>query len=78
MIESKDKRIVHFLMHPGFPGKISAFAKKYTKFIEGTLQSHLETEKTLFDEYVEKYKNEELEEGEQNPVFYEDSRYFQF
>ena len=78
MIESKDKRIVHFLMNPGFPGKISPFAKRYQKLRDGTLTAFVENERAQFLEYLEKYKNEELEEGEKNPVQFEDSPFFQF
>ena len=31
MIESKDKRIVHYLFNPGFPSKQSAFCNKLTR-----------------------------------------------
>ena len=32
----------------------------------------------MFNEYIEKYKNEDLEDGETNPIKYEDSPYFAF
>lgn len=32
----------------------------------------------MYDEYIEKFKNEELDETEQNPIQFEDSPYFQF
>lgn len=78
MIESKERRIVHFLFNPGFPGKISPFARRLRRTLEGTLQSFLETERQLYDEYIEKFKNEELEESEQSPIQFEDSPFFQF
>ena len=37
MIESKDKRIVHFMFNPGYPSKISSFARKYKRFMDGSL-----------------------------------------
>jgi hypothetical protein len=78
MIESKDRRIVHFLFNPGFGSKISPFGRRFRRFLDGTLQTFVESEKQKFDEYIEKYKNEELEENESNPVQYEDSPYFAF
>lgn len=78
MIESKERRIVHFLFNPGFAGKISPFARRLRRTLDGTLQTFIETEKQLFDEYIEKFKNEELEESEQNPIQFEESPYFQF
>lgn len=32
----------------------------------------------MFDEYIEKFKNEELEETDTNPIVFEDSPYFSF
>jgi hypothetical protein len=32
----------------------------------------------MYDEYIEKFKNEELEETDINPITYEDSPYFTF
>lgn len=78
MIESKDKRIVHFLFNSGQPSKISPFAKKLTRFLDGTLAEQGELEKKAFEEYIEKMKAEELEEGEQNPLKPGDSPYFSF
>jgi hypothetical protein len=37
MIESKDRRIVHFLFNPGFGGKISPFARRFKRFMDGSL-----------------------------------------
>ena len=36
----------------------------------------METEKELFNDYLTKMTNEELEEGEKNPIVYEDMPYF--
>jgi len=44
--------------------------------MEGTLQTFVDSEKQLFEDYIEKLKNEELEENEQNPIQYEESPYF--
>ena len=37
-IESKDKRTVHFLFNPGVTSKISPFARKYQRFLNGTME----------------------------------------
>lgn len=78
MIESKDKRVVHFLFNPGFPGKFSPFAKKVSRLLDGTLQEATETERKAYEDWIERYKNEELEEGEQNPLRDQDSPFFSF
>lgn len=66
MIESKDRRHVHFLFNPGFPAKISPFARKLTRYLDNspTAAEQAEAEKKAFEEYIEKIKNEELEDGE--------------
>jgi hypothetical protein len=46
--------------------------------MDGTLQSLNEDEKQKFDDYIEKYKNEELDEHDVNPIQYEDSPFFSF
>lgn len=75
-IESKDKRTVHFLFHPGVPSKISPFARKYQRFREGNLEAFEEAEKEKFDAYVQRLMTEELEDGETNPVVYETMPFF--
>jgi hypothetical protein len=69
-IESKDKRTVHFLFDTGIPSKISPFARKYQKFLDGTMTATEEEEKEKFDSYVQRLIAEELEEGETNPIVY--------
>ena len=78
VIESKNKRIVHFLFDSGVKAKESAFAKKYRHFLEGDLDEFEAQEKEKFDGYVQRMINEEPEEGETNPITYEDMPYFHF
>ena len=78
MIESKDKRIVHFLFNPNVVPKISPFARKYKRFLDGTLKDFTANEKSSFELYIQKMINEELDEGEKNPIHYEDMPYFNF
>jgi hypothetical protein len=78
MIESKDKRIVHFLFNPGTPYKISTFARKYKRFLDGSLADFTADEKEKFAAYITRMTNEELEEGEKNPIVMEDMPYFNF
>jgi len=35
LIESADRRIVHFIFNPGQPSKMSPFTRKFTKLCEG-------------------------------------------
>ena len=78
VIESKNKRIVHFLFDSGVKSKESSFAKKYRHFLEGDLDDFEKEEAEKFEGYVQRMINEEPEEGETNPVTYEDMKYFHF
>ena len=63
-IESKDKRVVHFLFSTGLPTKVSPFARKYSKFLDGSLAEFEAAEKEKFAGYAQRLASEELEEGE--------------
>jgi hypothetical protein len=52
VIESKNKRIVHFLFNSGVPSKESSFARKYKRFLDGTLEEFEAEDKEKFDGYV--------------------------
>lgn len=78
IIESKDKRIVHFLFNPNVPVTISPFARKYKRFLDGSLNDFTREEKNAFEAYIARMIAEELEENEKNPVVYENMPYFNF
>lgn len=75
-IESKDKRVVHFLFNTGLASKISPFARKYSKFLDGSLEAFEAKEKEAFTGYAERLASESLEDGETNPVVYGDMPFF--
>ena len=75
-IESKEKRTVHFLFNPDVPVKITPFARKYVKLLDGTLEEFENEEREKFAGYVEKLENEELDEGETNPIVYDIMPFF--
>lgn len=74
-IESKDKRVVHFLFNPNVPIPLTPFGKAYKLMREGTLEETLSQEKAQFEEYITKL-TEEAEEPLVNPIKYDDSEYF--
>lgn len=51
-IESNERRLVHFLFNPTVPSKITPFARKYLKLIDGTLKEFEEEEADKFNAYV--------------------------
>ena len=48
MIESKDKRIVHFIFNPKVPIQETPFARKYKRLLDGTLDELENEEKEKF------------------------------
>lgn len=76
MIESKERRTVHFLFNPGVPSVITPFARKYVRLLDGSLKEFEDEEREKFAGYIERFENEELEEGETNPINYEDMPFF--
>ena len=74
-IESKDKRVVHFLFNPGVPAPLTPFGKFYKLMRDGTLDETIAQEKKDFEEYIGKL-TEEADEPLVNPVKYDDSEYF--
>ena len=62
VIESKDRRIVHFLFKPNVKAKTNAFARKYKRFLDGTLDEEDAKEKSTFEAYIARLKADELED----------------
>mmetsp|Transcript_22787 Transcript_22787/g.17222 ORF Transcript_22787/g.17222 Transcript_22787/m.17222 type:complete len:131 (+) Transcript_22787:1047-1439(+) len=75
-IESKDKRIIHFIFNPTTPCKITPFARKLVRMLDGSLEEFEKEEAEKFQSYVDRLESQELEEGEANPIVFEDSPYF--
>lgn len=44
--------------------------------LEGTLKEFEDEERERFIQFVEKFENEDLDDGEKNPIHYEDIPYF--
>lgn len=51
-IESQDKRTAHFIFNPTVPIKVTPFARKYMRLIDGTLEEFENEEKEKFNEYI--------------------------
>ena len=62
-IESKDKRVVHFLFKPGpkVSTPVSPFMRKYRQYKDGTMNDEEAKERADFDEYVNKILGEEYD-----------------
>lgn len=58
------------MFNTGAPSRISPFARKYQKFLDGTMAATEEEEKEKFDGYIGRLVGEELEDGETNPIVY--------
>lgn len=73
MIESDSCRIVHFVFDPKQKVKETPFSKKFRLWLDGTLDQAEVEEHEKFDSYIERFVEDQLEEGEHNPVTFEDN-----
>ena len=76
-IESADRRLIHFMFNPGNTIKESPFTRKLKKFVDGTLQDFEAKERTKFEEYLEAFVDDTLEEDQENPVVYANNDFFE-
>ena len=76
-IESSDRRIVHFTFNPMQPVKQTPFTRKFVKYLEGTLEDLEAQDKEAFDNYLDRLADEQLEEGETNPIKFQDNNFFE-
>jgi hypothetical protein len=58
------------------PSVVTPFARKYLRLIDGSLKEFEDEEREKYAVYIEKLENEDLEEGETNPIKYEDMPFF--
>lgn len=70
LIESADRRIVHFIFNPGQSCKISPFTRKFIKMMEGPeeLDAFEKQEAEAFDSYIEAITKEDEEATD--PIVY--------
>lgn len=68
LIESVDRRIVHFIFNPGQPVKISPFSRKLVKFLEGPeeLAEFERAEAEAYDSYIDAISKED--EDVEDPI----------
>ena len=59
-IESNQSRTVHYIFNPGVPSKITPFARKYVRLLDGTLTEFENEEREKFQTYIEALENETL------------------
>lgn len=76
VIESTDRRIVHFVFNPNQKNKVSPFTKKFNLLMNNDLEEAEREEHERFDAYLEKFVDETLEDGDHNPVTFEDNEYY--
>lgn len=76
VIESTSRRIVHFVFNPKQKCKVTPFIKKLNLMLSGDLDQFETEEHEKFDAYLDRFIEEQLDEGEHNPVTYEDNEYY--
>jgi len=56
---------------------VTPFTKKFDKFLNGSLAEFEGEEGKQFEEYVDRYKEEALGDGEENPIQFPDNEHFE-
>lgn len=56
---------------------VTPFTKKFDKFLNGVLNDVEAEESKAFEDYIDRYKEEALQEGEENPIQYPDNEHFE-
>jgi len=56
---------------------VTPFTKKFDKFLNGSLAEFEGEETKAFEEYVDRYKEEALGDGEENPIQFPDNEHFE-
>ena len=76
VIESKSRRVVHFMFKPCGTNKISPFARKLKLMAEGELEEFEREERERVETYLDKLVEEQLEDHERFPTTFIDNPYF--
>lgn len=77
LIESADRRVVHFMFDPKQPVPLTAFSRKVNHLLEGTLEETEKEDAEKIEQYFEKMVNDELEDADVSPFKFEDSPFFE-
>ena len=75
LIESADRRIVHFIFDSKTPCLETAFAQKFSKMMTDELEEFQQQQDEDFEAYVEQISKEEDENDLDNPIKYEPNQY---
>lgn len=77
-IESTSARTIHYLFNPKVPCKITPFARKYLRLLDGSLNDFENEEREKFGQYIEAMENETLpeEEAGNHPIVYDFTPFF--
>ena len=70
MIENPNKRIINFVFVNPFPVRLNEFSNRLRKIFDDRLEDYVTDVETRINSYVEKIKNDEFEEQEDEPVPY--------
>jgi hypothetical protein len=76
-IESSNRRIVHFIFNPLQPCKMTPFTRKFVSYLDGSFEELEAQDREAFESYLDRLAEEQLEEGETNPIQYPDNKFFE-
>lgn len=76
LLESVDKRIVHFIFDPKQPVNETTFTKKFVKMMADELEEYQQQEDEQFEEYCAQLAQEDAGEVE-NPITHEPNQFYE-
>lgn len=76
-IESSNRRIVHFIFNPLQPCKMTPFTRKFVSYLDGSFEELEAQDREAFESYLDRLAEEQLEEGETNPIQFPDNKFFE-
>ncbi len=76
VIESTSRRIVHFVFNPMSVTPITPVARKFQQLMNGTLEDFEREEHERFDQYLDKFIDDTLDESDKCPIDFEANHFY--
>lgn len=70
MIENPKKRVINFVFTNPFPVRLNEFSQRLRKYFDNKLESYITEMESRITSYIEKIRNEELDDQEDDPTPY--------
>ena len=77
VIESSSSRLVHFIFNPNAESRVSSFTRKLKLMLKDELEDFERNEREKLEKYLEMYVDEQLDESDHYPVYYEKNDFYE-